>query len=143
MIYQLIVLLFLIVISVLCYLIYKKVSISQSCVGVPNFNGGTYVKKITIPIINKVIDVTANCKTDGSLDINATVDGTVYDYPNNKWIYDKDSCKLIISLSSDLQGDVNTYANLDNEIVHNKDDSMTINAVIMNVIPLSVNLTKS
>lgn len=128
---------------VLCSTIYKDVkNLRQgNCAGVPTFDSGSvYTKTMTIPVINKTINVTATFKADNTFILDF---GGSDVYNNNKWIYNSDTCSLTVSVDPNLQKVLTQYnSSVNNNIQINKQGQLTVNALIEGFIPMQITLDK-
>lgn len=137
---NLVILIGLVVLSVFIYL--KLRTIQQgNCVGVPKFNpNAVYVKKMTIPVINYNLDGTATFKPDNTFSLNFSGDV----YPNNKWVYNSDTCSLTVSVDPNLLSLLSKYnSSVDTTVKINQQGQLIVNGIVEGLIPIQIALDLS
>jgi hypothetical protein len=137
-----IILLIVIGILILCSITFMKVKNLQqgNCVGVPKFDpNSVYTKTMTIPIVGYKMVGTATFKPDNTFVLNFSGDN----YPNNKWIYNSDTCSLTVSIDPSLQDTLVKYnSSIDNTVQMNRRGQLIVNGIIEGLIPIQVTLDK-
>jgi len=95
---------------------------------------------MTIPIIGYKLNGTATFKPDNTFVLN--FGGDIYN--NNKWIYNKDTCSLTISIDPNLQNTLTEYkSSIDNTVQINRQSQLIVNGIIEGVVPIQVTLDKN
>lgn len=143
------VILFLISIIVLLIFMWRDIKYLKkgSCANVPEFTGdGTiYEKDITLPLVSTKAGGTLTFKKDGTFNIVGRFGGNSSTYPNNKWVYLKESCIIGVTLDPNMVAEIKKAPiaiDINNSIQYDAHKDLTIKFTLADILTSDITISE-
>jgi hypothetical protein len=118
-----------------------------SCANVPDFigDGVIYEKDISLPLGLGNGGASLTFKKDGTFVIVGTFNGNSSTYPNNKWVYLKESCIIGVTLDPTMLAEIKkspVSIDFDNSLHYNEHKQIIIKFTIAGILASEITVSQ-